>query len=233
MRNIISLIYAGIILVFSAVGWQLFTFLDQNFAATRKQLEEAKEKITQLEIINQKLETANLFLKKTRRLAVISDVVKTKQEGSDKIQTSFSFTELDMANKPIGKKREFTIDGDIVYVDMKVIKFEDRFIEEGDALKGCSLCLFNRIFSEKQSPEDGFPIDEGITPKPYKLDSPDSSKFEQELWKDFWKLAQTPAEAEKKGVRAAHGSAPSMKLEEGATYKLEMRTTGELTFKRE
>ena len=101
----------------------------------------------------------------------------------------------------------------------------------GIILKGSALCLFNRLFGEKQKPEDGFRIDaEGETPKPYKLDSPDSTEFEKELWGNFWKLAQDPDFAKKMGVRAAHGAAPSMKLQEGSTYKLEMRNTGELTF---
>ena len=228
MKNFLSLIYTVAILAITALGWQIFTFLDNNFAATQRQLEEAKEKITQLEITNQKLEMANLFLKKTRRLAVISDIVKEAQEGSDAVKTTFSFSEVDLSDNPIGEKRTFTIDGDILYIDTMVIKFEDDFVEQGDVLKGSALCLFNRLFSEKQKPEEGFKLDaEGETPKPYKLDSPDASEFEKELWGNFWKLAQDPEFAKTKGVRAAHGQAPSMKLQEGSTYKLEMRNTGE------
>ena len=234
MRNsskIPTLLYSFVVLIITAIGWQIYSYLDQNYGATQKQLKEAKEKIAQLEIANQKLEMANLFLKKTRRLAVISDIVKENQEGSDAVKTTFSFSEVDMSDNPIGEKRTFTIDGDILYIDTLVIKFEDDFVEQGDVLKGSALCLFNRLFGEKQKPEDGFRLDpEGETPKPYKLDSPDTSEFEKELWGNFWKLAQDPEFAKTKGVRAAHGQAPSMKLQEGSTYKLEMRNTGELTF---
>ncbi len=228
MKKLISLIYAVVILAVTALGWQIFTYLDNNFATTQKQLKDAEEKIAQLEVTNQKLEMANLFLKKTRRLAVISDIVKEHPEGSDSVKTTFSFSEVDLSDKPIGEKRTFTIDGDVLYIDTMVIKFEDDFVEQGDVLKGSALCLFNRLFSEKQKPEEGFRLDaEGETPKPYKLDSPDSTEFEKELWGNFWKLAQDPAFAKTKGVRAAHGQAPSMKLQEGSTYKLEMRNTGE------
>ena len=159
MKNFLSLIYTVAILAITALGWQIFTFLDNNFAATQRQLEEAREKITQLEITNQKLEMANLFLKKTRRLAVISDIVKEAQEGSDAVKTTFSFSEVDLSDNPIGEKRTFTIDGDILYIDTLVIKFEDDFVEQGDVLKGSALCLFNRLFSEKQKPEEGFKLD--------------------------------------------------------------------------
>lgn len=232
MKNITSLIYAVVILILTAIGWQIFMYLDENFA-TSQQLKEAKEKIAQLESLNQRLETANILLKKTHRLAVISDVKKKNQDGSDVVKTTFSFTEVDPSGNPIGKKQSFTIDGDLLYVDTLVIKFEDDFVEQGDILKGSALCLFNRLFSEKQKPEDGFRLDaEGETPKPYKLDSPGSSDFEKELWANFWKLAQNPDYAQKMGVRAAHGSAPSMKLEENASYKLDLRNTGELTISR-
>ena len=231
IKIITSLIYSVILLIIAILGWKTYTLFDENFTTAKRQLKEAKEKITQLEIANQKLEMANIFLKKTRRLAVISDIVKEKQEGSDAVKTSFCFSEIDLSDNPIGEKRKFTIDGDILYIDTLVIKFEDDFVEQGDALKGSALCLFNRLFSEKQKPEDGFRLDaEGETPKPYKLDSPDSSEFEKELWGNFWKLAQDPVFAKTKGVRAAHGQAPSMKLQEGSTYKLEMRNTGEQSF---
>ena len=223
--------YSVVLIILATLGWQTYTFFDGHFSSAKRQLEQAKEKISQLEIANQKLEMANIFLKKTRRLAVISDIVKETPEGSDAVKTTFSFSEIDLSDNPIGEKRTFTIDGDILYIDTMVIKFEDDFVEQGDVLKGSALCLFNRLFGEKQKPEEGFRIDaEGETPKPYKLDSPDSTEFEKQLWGNFWKLAQEPEFAKKMGVRAAHGTAPSMKLQEGSTYKLEMRNTGELTF---
>ena len=234
MRKVISLIYSVVLLIIATIGWQAYTFFDEHFSSAIRQLEEAKEKITQLEVENQRLEMANVFLKKTRRLAVISDIVKESQEGSDAVKTTFSFSEVDLSDNPIGEKRTFTIDGDILYVDLLTIKFEDDFVEQGDVLKGTALCMFNRLFGEKQKPEDGFHIDDvGKTPKAYKLDSQDSSRFEEELWGNFWKLAQDPDYAKKMGVRAAHGSAPSMKLEEGSAYKLDMRNTGEMTITRQ
>ena len=157
--------YAVVFLIIGILSWKTYTIFDEHFSAAKRQLEETKEKISQLEIANQKLEMANLFLKKTRRLAVISDIVKENQEGSDSVKTTFSFSEIDLSDNPIGEKRTFTIDGDVLYIDTMIIKFEDSFVEQGDVLKGSALCLFNRLFGEKQKPEEGFRIDaEGKRP---------------------------------------------------------------------
>lgn len=180
----------------------------------------------------QRLLLANAFLKMSKRMAIISDIKKTEEDGS--VKTTFTFTELDPSEEPYGEKRVFTIEGNCLYIDSMVIKFEDKYIEKGDNFKGKALCLIRRLFSEKQRPDDGFPIDpEGQTPQACMSDNQSFQKFQDALWQEFWKLAQDPAYASKKGVRAAHGSAPYMQLDEGATYKLEMRTTGELTFKRQ
>ncbi len=179
----------------------------------------------------QRLLQANAFLKMSKRMAIISDIKKTGENGS--VKTSFTFTELDPSEEPYGEKREFTIEGICLYIDSMVIKFEDKYVEKGDDFKGKALCLIRRIFSEKQRPDDGFPIDpEGQTPPACVSENSRFQKFQDSLWQEFWKLAQEPEYASKKGVRAAHGSAPYTQLEEGATYKLEMRTTGELTIKR-
>ena len=180
----------------------------------------------------QKLLQANAFLKMSKRMAVISDIKKSEENGV--VKTTFTFTELDPSEEPYGPKREFTIEGRCLYIDSMVIKFEDKYIEKGDDFKGKALCLIRRLFSEKQRPDDGFPIDpEGQTPQACVSDNARFQQFQETLWAEFWKLAQDPEYAHKKGVRATHGSAPYMQLEEGATYKLEMRTTGELTIKRQ
>ena len=45
-----------------------------------------------------------------------------------------------------------TLDGDEIYVDTLVIKFEDDFVMAGDALKGKALMLFRRIFTDRKRP---------------------------------------------------------------------------------
>jgi hypothetical protein len=135
---------------------------------------------------------------------------------------------LDQGN-PVGEPREFTVTGDEVYVDTLVIKFEDEFVTAGDALKGQSLLLFRRIFGDRLRPVDAHVLDrEGQMPQAYAAEKAPSA-FERELWQQFWVLANDPAEARRRGIRALHGEAVSTKLRKGGVYAVTFRSTGELT----
>ena len=57
------------------------------------------------------------------------------------------------------------------------------------------------------------------------------SDFEQQIWKDFWDIANDEERAREKGIRAAHGEEPYTQLREGKSYRLELRASGGLTIK--
>ncbi len=179
----------------------------------------------------ERLSTANRLLKVDHRLARI-DVLSQEGSADDgTLKTTFKFVEVDDQGQPIDEPRTFTIAGDVVYIDSWVVKFTDEFVELGDPLRGTSLCLLRRVFGEKQQPAEGFAIDsEDRRPAPYRTDGP-PSELEQEIWSRFWFYATNSKEAQEKGIRAAHGVAPSMKLIPGKRYRLELRSTGGLTFK--
>lgn len=58
------------------------------------------------------------------------------------------------------------------------------------------------------------------------------SEFEQQIWSDFWNIANDRQKAAEIGIRAAHADAPSTKVQKGATYELELRSTGEFSIRR-
>jgi hypothetical protein len=178
----------------------------------------------------QRLATALRLLKVDHRVAQI-DVLS--QQGSEKtkdLMTKFSFTELDSSGKPIETPRVFVIKGDVAYVDAFVVKFSDESVEVGDPLRSTSLCLFRRVFGELQRPKDGFDLDRvGAQPTVYRTGR-EPSEFEREIWSRFWDYANNPEEAQKKGIRAAHGEAPSQQLRPGKRYKVLLRSSSGLTF---
>ena len=104
--------------------------------------------------------------------------------------------------------KSFTIDGNIAHVDAMVIKFDHDFVAQNDPLRGHSIALFRRLYSESMTPANGFPIDEpGKIPDIYR-GSADPAKqvaFEKELWQNFWRLAEDKPYRESKGVRVADG----------------------------
>ncbi len=55
------------------------------------------------------------------------------------------------------------------------------------------------------------------------------TEFEKEIWDNFWTIANDPGLAEKKGIRAAHGEAVSMKAEKGKSYRIVLRASDGLS----
>src|SRR5258708_6127330 len=102
--------------------------------AMQRQLEERDAQIRALTERNQALEAAVRLLRYAERRARL--VVLDQAPGPEGHQrTRVRFTELDPQGDPVGEPRELTLDGDEVYVDTLVIKFDDNFVIAGDALK--------------------------------------------------------------------------------------------------
>jgi hypothetical protein len=196
--------------------------------ALQRQLAEREAEIRALTERNQALEAAIRLLRHTERRARL--VVLDQGSTTDGVvRTRVRFTELDSQGDPIGEPRELSLDGDEVYVDALVIKFEDTSVIAGDALKGKALLLFRRIFTDRRRPAEGEVLDrEGQMPQSYAAERAPTA-FERELWARFWELANDPEEAKRRGVRALHGEAVSTRLRRDRIYSITLRSTGELT----
>ena len=194
----------------------------------QRRLAERDAQIRTLTERNQALEAAVRLLRHAERRARI--VVLDQGPGAEgHLTTRIRFSELDPQGDLIGEPRELTLEGDEVYVDALVVKFEDTFVTAGDALKGKALLLFRRIFSDRRRPADGHVLDrEGQMPQAYAAERAPTA-FERELWARFWELANDPEEAKRRGVRALHGEAVSTRLRKDRVYAITLRSTGELT----
>jgi uncharacterized coiled-coil protein SlyX len=187
--------------------------------------DDVRQKQQQIERLN----TAIALLKVDHRLAMITVLDQITDPETGVARTSIAFTEVNEQGEQIDSQRQFEIDGDVVYVDYWVVKFEDRYIEQSDLLRATSLCLFRRIFGERQEPRSGFILDEvGSRPNAYACGS-EISDFEQQIWEDFWNIAHDPEQARQLGIRAAHGEAVSTQLRKGKQYRLVLRASGGLS----
>jgi hypothetical protein len=201
------------------------------FAPGREMERRLAERDAQIRTLTERaqaLEAAVRLLRHTERRARI--VVLDQARGADgHLVTRLRFSELNPGGEAVGEPREFTVTGDEVYVDALVVKFEDEFVTAGDALKGRSLLLFRRIFGDRHRPVEAYVLDrEGQMPQAYAAEKAPSA-FERDLWAQFWALANDPAEAKRRGVRALHGEAVSTKLRTNGVYAVTFRSTGELT----
>jgi hypothetical protein len=162
--------------------------------------------------------------------AIPSEGTKNQASHSN-VLTRVEFTEVDEQGKPIGPAKQFEVVGDMVYVDYLHVTFEDQYIEQADLERGTSLALFQRIFGEHQAPIEGFQLDTvGALPKAY-THGAQMSDFEKKIWTDFWLIANDPQKAAEMGINSAQGTAVSMRVQKGKTYELDLRSTGEMTFK--
>jgi hypothetical protein len=212
--------------------------LEQDVAARDRTIAEQQQQIAELEQRVQELELALKLLKVDHRLAKLT--VLEQRAAPDSVtprtpagvETDVEFQELAEDGAPLGEPRRFTLLGKVAYVDALVIKFDDSYVEQGDALRGSSLCLFRRLFGEYQWPSEGFPLDTaGARPLPYAAG--DDPGFESRLWTRFWDYANDEAAAAAAGVRAIHGEAPYIELREGRSYELELRASGGLSLRAE
>lgn len=154
-------------------------------------------------------------------------------DDPERVRTTVRFTEVDSDGEPLGPGHEVTLEGKTVYVESLVIKFEDSYVEQGDPLRGASICLFRRLFGDGQSPETGFPLDPaGEQPAVYAGDTTPNA-LHRALWERFWDYANEPELARALGVRAIHGEAPFIEARPGKTYRLELRASGGLTLSAE
>lgn len=190
-------------------------------------LAEARRRVKELEI-------SLWLLKVNHRLARI-EVVEQGPDPEDpsKIVTRVLFVELDEKGRPVGIEREINVQGKVLYIEGLVIKFNDTYVEAGDYLRGTSVAIFKRVFSENQAPSEGVEIDRPrMHPLPHRNDNlPDP--YYEDLWERFWDYANDPDLAAEKGVRAMHGEAPSIELRPGKTYRVELRSSGGLSIRPE
>ena len=110
-----------------------------------------------------------------------------------------------------------------------VVIFDGKYVQDRDPLRGRSIALFTRLFGDKQTPEQAHRIDDPAQiPAVYRGADPHVSEFEQELWRDFWRLADDEQYRKSMGVRVAQGDGVWRPFEPGKLYTITLQTDGGL-----
>ena len=240
LRTMLAVVVVGGALYAGYIGYALYNEPQKKLAEKQEELTKAlddlKARDAQLNSLNEKLarlEVAMRLLKVRRRLARLTVVDQHQDVALGMPISKIEFVEVNDDGQPIGKSKQFEIQGDLVYVDYLRVTFDDKYIEKSDLDRSTAICLFQRIFGEHQQAAEGFTLDEvGSRPTAYARGAP-LSEFEQKIWSDFWLIANDPERAAKLGIYAAHGSAVSMRVKPGAVYDLELRATGDITIRPE
>lgn len=239
LRVMSSLVFLGLV---GAGGWwgydtyvakdQLLQRKNQELAHKAREIQDLEQDVASKVQQIDRLNLALRLLKVDRRMAQVAVVDQSFDDKTDPekaTSTRFRFVEVDPSGKPIGQSREYTIEGDLLYVDAWIVKFDDELVQEGDPLRSSSLCLFRRLFGEHQKPSDGYTIDPPFERPEIYGGSDQLSTLEEDAWTYFWEYANDPEKASEAGIRAAHGEAPSMKLLKGNIYNLSLRASDGLS----
>lgn len=194
-------------------------------------------RIEELEKHQEQLEHQIYFLKERQRVAQI-EVLEQFHDPESKSgkRTKLRFWEIGEDGEAVGEQHEITVDGDVVYVDAQVIKFDPEFLEENNLEQGSSLLMFRRLFGEYQAPSDGYALDQvNRVPPAFSIEDSrgnlSGEDFHAELWRNFWQYANRPEVMRRMGVHAMHGEAPYIQLAPAGRYQIQLRTTDGLTIR--
>lgn len=161
-----------------------------------------------------------------KRVADVIVVGSSVKNG--KPMTELLFVEYSKAGRELPAKR-FWIEGNKAHVDALVIKFDNDFVKANDPLRGHSIVLFHRIFGDQQKPADGSRIDEpGVIPAVYQDADPKVTRFEKELWDEFWQLTTDESLRQQQGVRVAVAQSVWGPFEPDRLYTLTLESAGGL-----
>ena len=191
-------------------------------------------RIRQLERERKHLETVINRLTGKRRMAELVVDGQVTNGKRQVLQTTLLWEEFvtgaDGRRKPL-PIRKIVIPGDTPYVDGYVLKFQTKFVEDGDLLRGKSLAFFRRIFSSKQSPQLGTTLldSHGVPPcLDGKSGRPDT--FTLDLWQHIQQLMQHPNSAKKLGLDIVQGQAVYRPVKPGRLYVIYLQNDGGLEF---
>jgi hypothetical protein len=227
LKRLQTISVALLLALLTAGGVILFHGKSSTEALLESQLAAETQKNAELEQQKEELKKVVSRLEYERRVAQIIVTKQTPLSDSGSIYTTLRFVEYARDGVTALPAREFTIEGKRAHIDAMVIKFDTKALEEGDPLRGHSIGLFTKLYGEKQAPEQGFPIDSPKQePEFYRGADPQVPKFEQDLWHDFWKMADDPAYAQTRGVKVAQGEGVWGDFNKGRLYTLKLQADG-------
>src|SRR5262245_27556724 len=120
-------------------------------AISRRDLHRTIREMEQLQKeMQQKLAAREAMLERlgrSRRVAHIQVLDQPTGPGGLIAQTEFQFIELDEQGRELARQR-FSVPGDVLFVDAWTIKFSHLDVGAGDPLRGRSLILLRRVYSD-------------------------------------------------------------------------------------
>ncbi len=154
--------------------------------------------------------------------------VLSQRNEDGRLLTTIRFVETARDDKTkVILQKECTVEGDVIYFDALIVRFEDKMVMDG---KARALYLWRRIYGETTPPEAGTPIEEcGTEPKRYAgLLKALPIKDQQLFWSSIWDLANDPEKLRQYGIKAINGNAVYDQFRPGLIYVFKLNPAGGL-----
>jgi len=182
--------------------------------------------IEELLVENENLKTAITNLSQEDQIGYAKVLSQETRDGQ--LFTKILFVEADPEDftKQILRK-EYEIQGDVIHFDTLIVTFGSKLVMDG---KERAMYLWRRIYGEKQTPEQGFPIETAGQPSPRYAQLCEKLSIEdgQLFWDEIWQLSNNPKRLEKLGIKAVYGNAVYRQLKPGLIYIFKVSSTGAL-----
>lgn len=223
-RSVMKVVMLAVMVVGGWIGLYVYEQRSDRVELRQEQQrrKEAEARVEQLKSVVQHLTSEQR----------VADVLVTDVSGDGtRTYTTLLFQEYARDGSLLPPRR-FTIEGNEAHLDAMVIKFQGKYVEANDPLRGRSIALFTKLFDDKHAPEKGYVIDEpGHIPAVYRGADPKVSEFEQQLWRDFWKLAQDKTYREQMGVDVLQGKSLWWRFEPGNLYTITLQADADLNLR--
>ncbi len=166
-------------------------------------------------------------LRAESRLAEVLVTESSLDEYTRKYTTTIKFLEYDVKGRPL-KPKYFTFKGNLIQFQTLVVRFDDKYVEEGHRMKGKSITLFMKAFVlDGQNTQEFMITPVETVPDGYRVGEPPTT-FEREIWKRFWRYALSPDDRKKIGIKNAQIEAPGSVFIPGTIYTLLVEHDGGL-----
>ncbi len=148
-------------------------------------------------------------------------------EATQRNYTTIKFLEYDAKGQAL-KPKYFTFPGRLLQFQSLVVRFDDKYVKMGDSLRGKSVYLFLKAFALDGPNTREFDITPiKSVPEGYQV-SRVASKFEEQFWNNFWKLAYDETYATHMGVKNVQIEAPGTMFVPGYLYTITIEHDGGL-----
>ncbi|NLZ13331.1 MAG: hypothetical protein GXY29_03985 [Thermotogaceae bacterium] len=207
------------LLVFCVIGLSVWAAIATWFAARNITFEKILKE-------NQQLKEALTRITAEEQIGYAKVI---KQEVVDgKIMTTMKFVETAREDpSAIILQKEYTIEGEIVFFDAMIVRFNDQLLLDG---KERALYLWRRVYGENTPPSQGFPIEEREKePERYKeIFAKLNQKDKEIFWSSVWELSNDPEKLKQLGISAIYGNATYTKLKPGMVYIFKINHAGQV-----